>query len=61
MLVSQHPSICKDQAFAIFAEALPLAKLAGHLRQGVHTVIISSSAERGEAAEKRERCGSRQG
>lgn len=55
MLISQHSPVCKDQALAVFTGALPLAKLAGHLREGVHAVIISSSAERGEAAEKRER------
>lgn len=55
MLVGQHSTIGEDQTLAIFAGVLPLAKLAGHLRQSVHAVIVSSTTERGEATEKRER------
>lgn len=55
MLVGQNPAVGEDQTVAVNPCALSLAKLAGHLGEGVHAVVVSGSAERGETTEKCER------
>ena len=52
MLVSQYSSIREDEACGGFHFFLGRAQLAGHFCQSVHAVIVSCSAERGEAAEE---------
>ena len=52
MLVGHDSAVGEDQAIAVGACTLSLAKLAGHLGECVHAVVVSCSAERGEAAEE---------
>ena len=55
MLVGHDSAISQDEAVAVNACTLSLAKLAGHFGESVHAVVVSGSAERGETAEKSER------
>lgn len=59
MLIGHDSAVGEDQAIAVGACTLSLAKLASHLGECVHTVVVSCTTERGEAAEKSERCGVR--
>jgi hypothetical protein len=56
VLIGHDSSVGEDQAVAVDACTLSLAKLAGHLGQSVHTVVVTGSTERGEAAEESQRC-----
>lgn len=55
MLVGHDSAVGEDQAIAVDACTLSLAKLAGHLGESVHAVVVSGSTERGETAEESER------
>lgn len=61
MLVGHDTTIGEDQAVAVNTCAFPLAKLAGHLGESVHAVIVSGASERGETAEDSQRRGVREG
>ena len=52
MLVSQHSAVGEDEPCSGCFFFLGRAQLAGHFCQSVHAVVVSCSAERGEAAEE---------
>ena len=56
MLVGHDSTIGEDQSVAVDACTLSLAKLAGHLGERVRAVVVTGAAERGETAEKSQRC-----
>lgn len=55
MLISHDTAVGEDQTVAVNACTFFLAKLAGHLCESMHAVIVSRTTESGETAEKGQR------
>jgi hypothetical protein len=59
VLVCHYSAIGENQTVAVDAFTLSLAKLAGHLGESMHAVVVARSTEGGETTEKSQRRGVR--